>query len=402
MTKFTFSLILLFPIFLITGNFLVNFFYISISILSILNFNKKDDFFRSNIFYLLVFFLIYLSINLLFSINFLNSYPRVIKFLLIILFIKEIFCFNDKKEIYFEKIIKFWIILYIIVTIDIVFELIFGFNTLGFRSYLEGRIASFFGDELVVGTFYHFFSLIILSYFVKNKYPNLLVISLIIAIISISFMIGERANFIKLFFSILLFSFLILEINLIKKAGLVCLTLLIVSIIFYSNDSLKKRYYNQISIIYSIDGLKKYFKESQYGAHQITAYMIFKDNVLFGVGLKNFREESKKSIYENPDYYKTSQRQSTHPHQIHLEILSELGLLGYIFFLILIFYSIIFSTKNYFIERNPYQLSALIYILSCLIPLVPSGSLFSTFFGGIFWFSFGLMISFNKNLKLKV
>ena len=402
MTKLTFSLILLFPIFLITGNFLVNFFYISISILSILNFNKKDVFFRSNIFYLLIFFLIYLSINLLFSINFSNSYPRVIKFLLIILFIKEIFRFNDKKEIYFEKIIKFWTILYIIVTIDIIFELIFGFNTLGFRSYLDGRIASFFGDELVVGTFYHFFSLIILSYFVKNKYPNLLVISLIIAIISISFMIGERANFIKLFFSILLFSFLILEINFIKKAGLVCLTLLIISIIFYSNDSLKKRYYNQISIIYSIDGFKKYFKESQYGAHQITAYEIFKDNVLFGVGLKNFREESKKSIYENPDYYKTNQRQSTHPHQIHLEILSELGLLGYILFLILIFYSIIFSAKNYFIERNPYQISALIYILSCLIPLMPSGSLFSTFFGGIFWFSFGLMISFNKNLKLKV
>ena len=43
MTKLTFSLILLFPIFLITGNFLVNFFYISISILSVLNFNKKDD-----------------------------------------------------------------------------------------------------------------------------------------------------------------------------------------------------------------------------------------------------------------------------------------------------------------------------------------------------------------------
>ena len=402
MTKLTFSLILLFPIFLITGNFLVNFFYFSISILSIFNLNKKDVFFRSNIFYLLVFFLIYLSINLLFSINFSNSYPRVIKFLLIILFVKEIFYFNNKKEIYFEEIIKFWTILYVIVTIDIVFELIFGFNTLGFRSYLDGRIASFFGDELVVGNFYHFFSLIILSYFVKNKYPNLLVILLIIAIISISFMIGERANFIKLFFSILLFSFLILKIDLIKKAGLVCLTLLVIGIIFYSNDSLKKRYYNQISIIYSIEGFEKYFKKSQYGAHQITAYEIFKDNVLFGVGLKNFREESKKSIYENPDYYKTKQRQSTHPHQIHLEILSELGILGYIFFLILIFYSIIFSAKNYFIERNPYQLSALIYILSCLIPLLPSGSLFSTFFGGIFWFSFGLMISFNRNLKLKV
>ena len=402
MTRLTFSLILLFPIFLITGNFLINFFYICISILSILNFRQKNDFFRSNIFYLLIFFLIYLFINLLLSVNFSNSYLRVIKFLLIILFVQEIFNLNDKEEIYFEKIMRFWTILYTIVTIDIIFELIFGFNTLGFKSYLEGRVASFFGDELIVGTFYHFFSLIVLSYFIKNKYPNFLVIFLIITIISISFMIGERANFLKLFFSIILLSLFVSKINFIKKASLVFLTLLIIGTIFYSNDSLKKRYYNQISIIYSIDGFKKYFRESSYGAHQSTAFEIFKDNKLFGVGLKNFREESKKDIYENPNYKLTKGRDTTHPHQIHLELLSEIGLIGYFSFFILIFFSIFISAKNYLIKKNPYQLSALIYIISCLIPLIPSGSLFSTFFGGIFWFSYGLMISFNKNLKLKV
>ena len=402
MTKFTFSLILLFPIFLITGNFLINFFYISISILSILNFKQKKFFFKSNLFYLLIFFLTYLFINLLFSVNFSNSYPRILKFLLVILFVKEIFTFNNKQEIKLEKIIKFWSILYFVVTIDIIFEIIFGFNTFGFKSYMPGRIASFFGDELVVGTFYHFFSLIVLSYFIKNNYPNFLVISLIILIISISFMIGERANFIKLFFSISVLSFLILKFNFIKKIAIIGLTLLIIGTIFNLNDGLKKRYYNQISIIYTFDGFKKYFQESQYGAHQNTAYEIFKDNALFGVGLKNFREESKKSIYENPDYKKTNERHATHPHQIHLELLSELGLIGYISFFILIFYSIMISAKNYFIERNPYQLSTLIYIISCLIPLIPSGSIFSTFFGGIFWFSFGLMISFNKNLKFKI
>ena len=402
MTRLTFSLILLFPIFLITGNFLINFFYICISILSILNFRQKNDFFRSNIFYLLIFFLIYLFINLLLSVNFSNSYLRVIKFLLIILFVQEIFNLNDKEEIYFEKIMRFWTILYTIVTIDIIFELIFGFNTLGFKSYLEGRVASFFGDELIVGTFYHFFSLIVLSYFIKNKYPNFLVIFLIITIISISFMIGERANFLKLFFSIILLSLFVLKINFIKKASLVFLTLLLIGTIFYSNDSLKKRYYNQISIIYSIDGFKKYFRESSYGAHQSTAFEIFKDNKLFGVGLKNFREESKKDIYENPNYKLTKGRDTTHPHQIHLELLSEIGLIGYFSFFILMFFSIFISAKNYLIKKNPYQLSALIYIISCLIPLIPSGSLFSTFFGGIFWFSYGLMISFNKNLKLKV
>ena len=399
MTKLTFSLLSLFPIFLISGNFLINFFYASISILSILNFNQNKDFFKSNTFFLLILFLFYLFINLILSINFSNSYLRVIKFLLIILFVKEILNFNNKGEIIFEKIVKFWTFVFFVVTVDIIFELIFGFNTLGFKSYLEGRVASFFGDELVVGTFYHFLSLLVLSYFIKNKYSNFLVILLIITIISISFMIGERANFLKLFFSILLLSFLILKIDFIKKTGLVFLTLLIVSSIFYTNDDLKKRYYNQISIIYSIDGFKKYFKESQYGAHQNTAYEIFKDNILFGVGLKNFREESKKSIYENSDYKKTDERQATHPHQIHLELLSELGLIGYILFLILIIYSIVVSAKNYSVKKDPYQLSTLIYILSCLIPLIPSGSLFSTFFGGIFWFSFGLMISFNKKIK---
>ena len=401
--KSIFLLITLYPIFLITGNLFVNFFYIVISIISIFNFKKSKVFFKSNIFYLLIFFLIYLSFNLFFSLNIINSYPRVIKFLLIILFVKEISTFNnDKTEIYFEKIIKLWVIVYFVVTLDVIFEIIFGFNSLGFRSSLEGRIASFFGDELVVGAFYHFFSLIVLSYLIKNNHQNLLFVLLVILIISVSFMIGERANFIRLFFSIFLFSFLILKINYLKKIAIIGLTLLILGVIFYSNDGLKKRYYNQVSTLYSIDGINKYFKESQYGAHQITAYEIFKNNILFGVGLKNFREESKKSIYENQDYYKTSQRQATHPHQVHLELLSELGLVGYISFFILIFFSIIFSYKNYLIYKNPYQLSSLIYIISCLIPIIPSGSIFSTFFGGIFWFSFGLMISFNKKLKFKV
>ena len=184
-------------------------------------------------------------------------------------------------------------------------------------------------------------------------------------------MIGERANFIRLFFSISIFTFLILKINYVKKIIIICLTLLILGTTFYLNDSLKKRYYNQISVIYSVDGFKKFFKESQYGAHQYTAYEIFKDNIFFGVGLKNFREESKKDIYENPEYKKTNERQATHPHQIHLELLSEIGLIGYILFLILISFSIIVSTKNYLIRRNPYQLSCVIYILSSLIPLIP-------------------------------
>ena len=110
-------------------------------------------------------------------------------------------------------------------------------------------------------------------------------------------MIGERANFIKLFFSILLFVFLILRVNLIKKISIVVLTLLMVGTIFYLNDSLKKRYYNQISVIYSLDGFKKYFKESQYGAHQNTAYERYLKIMFYLVSVLKTLEKKVKKIF---------------------------------------------------------------------------------------------------------
>ena len=84
---------------------------------------------------------------------------------------------------------------------------------------------------------------------------------------------------------------------------------------------------------------------------------------------------------------------------MHLELLSETGLLGYLAFFILTLYSIYYSIKNYLIHKNNYQFAAILFIISSIIPLIPSGSLFSTFNGGIFWFNFALMLSFNKYSK---
>ena len=215
----------------------------------------------------------------------------------------------------------------------------------------------------------------------------------------ISFAIGERANFIKLFFSIFLFLFFILKSSFLNKAGVTIIILSLLTFVISINENIKYRYYDQIKVIYSSDGLSKYFKDSQYGAHQNAAYKIFKNNFLVGVGLKNFREESKKEIYKNDEFKKTNTRQATHPHQIHLELLSETGLLGYLSFLTLVLYSIYYSIKNYLIDRNIYQFATILFVISNLIPLIPSGSIFSTFYGGIFWFNFALMLSFNKYSK---
>ena len=392
-------LLIFFPIFLILGNLFINFFYIIFTFLAIFSSKGSQKFYKSYVFYLLIFFLIYLTINLFFSINFNNSFPRLIKFILIIFFIKEFQNLIQNKNLPFEKILSYWTFVFFIVSFDIIFELLIGFNILGFYTLMPGRIASFFGDELVVGGFYHFISLLILAFFTNQKFSNSIILVLAISIILISFAIGERANFIKLSLSVFLFLIFILKTSFFKKVGISSIILVLLSVIALTNDNIKYRYYNQIKVIYSSDGLTKYFKESQYGAHQNAAYKIFKNNLFFGVGLKNFREESKREIYKNDEFKKTDARQATHPHQIHLELLSEIGLLGYLAFFVLILYSIYYSMKNYLINKNIYQFASILFIISNLIPLIPSGSIFSTFNGGIFWFNFALMLSFNKYSK---
>ena len=395
----SFYLLVFFPVFLILGNLFINFFYVAFTILALLNLKESQKFYKSYIFYLLILFLVYLTINLFFSINLNNSVPRFIKFFLIIFFIKEFQNLIQNKDLSFEKILYFWTLIFFIVSFDIIFEFIIGFNVLGFYTEMPGRIASFFGDELVVGGFYHFMSLLILAFFINQKFSSPIILILSVLIILISFTIGERANFIKLFLSIFLFLFFIIKTSFFKKVGISSIILVLLSIIVLTNENIKYRYYDQVKIIYSSDGFNKYFKESQYGAHQDTAYKIFINNKFFGVGLKNFREESKREIYKNDEIKKTDTRVATHPHQLHLELLSETGLIGYLTFFLLILYSIYYSMCNYLTNKNIYQFSTILFVFSNLIPLIPSGSIFSTFYGGIFWFNFALMLSFNKYSK---
>ena len=45
-------------------------------------------------------------------------------------------------------------------------------------------------------------------------------------------------------------------------------------------------------------GISKYIKTSHYGVHYDTAIKIYNDNKYFGIGLKQFRNESGKEIYD--------------------------------------------------------------------------------------------------------
>ena len=400
--RFGFFLLSAFPLSFIAGNLFINAFIFLFSVNFFLNIGENKIILKNKIFYLMIFFFISLIINVIFSTDPINSLPRVVKILLIIFFIFEIKrLFQSYKSSYIKYIFFSWSCIFFAVLLDIIFELIFGHNMIGNTSYMPGRISSFFGDELVVGAFYHGFVLFFLSYcFLELKPRNNILIFLILGTLLISLLIGERTNFIKSFISIIVFVSLAIKINFKKKITGLTLVLALIFAFIYFNPVYKVRFVDQLKPLFSINGYSNFLKETQYGAHRNASVKIFRENLYFGVGIKNFRNESPKQKYENKEYKKTDLRQSTHPHQIHHEFLSETGLFGYISFLLFIFFSLWLGIKNYIKEKNLYQLSSIIFIMMTLMPILTSGSFLSTFTSGIFWLNYAIMISYIQKNKV--
>ena len=391
----TFILLATFPISLILGNFIINIYFILFSISFFFNFNKKQNLINNKKNYFLLFFLFSLLINLIFSIDLINSLPNVVKIILVFLFALEIqrFLIHNKIE-KINLLFKIWSFIFFIIIIDVIFEFFIGHNLIGYSSYMPGRIASFFGDELVAGAFFHGFVLFFISYLV-NEYPEkkLFLTITILILLYASFIIGERSNFLKTLFSLIIYFFFVLKINNIKKITAIFFIFLIIASIINFNKDYKYRYYDQIKNAYQSNALNYFFKNSQYGAHQLVAYEIFRDNPLFGVGIKNFMSESYNLKYNNNNP-NNNLRVSTHPHQLHMQFLSETGLFGYLSFLIFIIGSVFLGIKEYLKLKNLYLLSSIIFVISTLIQIIPSGSFFSTFSGGIFWINFIIMSAF--------
>ena len=389
-----------YPIAFLFGNFIINLFLFIINFLLILSFSKNSINFKilnKSIFYLLFFLFFSFLINLIFSNNFQLSYPRVLKFILIIgsiISFKHLLLSFKNSEI--EKLYKIWSIIFIIVIFDIIFELIFKSNILGLKSFMPGRIASFAGHELNIGHFFSAFCLIFMSY-IYNHYKSISSkLILAIFLIVISFLIGERSNFIRTFLIISLFVILIYEINFKLKILSFSFLIIFFIVILNFNTGYKLRYISQFTNVLSKNGISYYFDNSIYGAHYNVAKEIFKDNIIFGAGIKNFRIESYDKKYEDLNHNQNERRANTHPHQIHYEFLSETGLFGYLSFAVFIFFSFYLTIKSYIKDRNYYQLAAFFYVLISLLPLIPSGSFFSTYGSSLFWLNYAIMVGYIK------
>ena len=424
-------LIILLPAFLITGPFLSDLSVVIIDIIFIYYLIKEKNFkFLNNfLFKILIIFNIYITIRSLFADDMLYSLKSSFTYMRFIFFIFAVNFFLNKNEkliIYFSKI--FFLTILILFS-DSIFQYFFGYNFLGYANNNPDKLNGLFGDEGVLGSYLiRLLPLLMCCYLYlyenKNQFYFIFILT---AIGSLIFLSGSRTSVALL---ILFISILFIIVKDYRKYFLLLIvmaSLFLSIIISYENMNSKIKqeaigikdfnskigyrvYYNIYDPFLRIFSYKHNTTKNDYNSknfrifsevyesHYKTAYKMFINNKIFGVGNKMYRK-----LCDNEKYYVNNFSCTTHPHNFYMQILAENGIVGLIF--ILFFFSyIVKNLFNEFISRNfknkmILNNKALLILIGFFInlwPIIPSGSFYNNWLSILIYLPVGFYLFFKK------
>ena len=393
------TLFSLIPLFLITGPFLSD---LSVSLISLLFLTycvKRNNFsyFNHNYFYFFLIFWIYLIFNTLINNFNLDSFKISFFYFRYGVFVIAIVTFL--KEDY--KFIKYFFycifICFTILVFDGFYQYFAGENILGWKN--STRTSSFFGDEKILGSYLSrlwpiFFGLTIFIFKEKNKLSSLIILIFILSE-ALIFLSGDRTAFFYINLSaifVILFSQKLFKLRLITLLSSI-LILIIISLI---NPTAKERVINQTIAQMNLDSKSKvenengiYIFSKEHTHHYISAFRMFLDNKVLGVGVKNFRN------FCNDEKYKISTDScSTHPHNTYIQILTETGIIGFLFLLTALIYFCKYILKQFILKFkkkyyfNDFEICILSGIAIYLWPIVPTGNIFNN------WLNIAMILNF--------
>lgn len=413
-------LVILMPFFLVSGPFLTD---LAISTCALyFFFYYKEEYFKkilkSKFFYIYFFFILVIISSSLFSeykLDSLKSSLFYFRFGFFVIF----FSFLISKDIkILEKIFLSLIIVYLSLFIDGTYQLFNDYNLFNIKMIETSRVSSFFGDELIMGSYTtRLFPLILgLFFFIffKNKKFSLknykysfflffiIFISLYLVILS-----GERTAFVLFLISNLLI-FILLNISIKEKINL-CFILMFSIFIFFSTDlnqRIVKTTFSQMNIDYfktvffsenniknNNQESKNYIVHEQYEKIFKTGIAIFSNNPFTGVGIGNFETVCEERYKE--DIYMCS----THPHNTYIQLLSETGIISFIIILFLFFFILFILIKKFYfhfkfkkIKYYNLQVCLLTCLLISIFPFTPSGNFFNNWLSSIYYYPLGILL----------
>ena len=373
-----------FPVWLITGPFFPDLF-LSLGALVFVYICFRDrnfNFFRFRSFYIFLAFCFVCVLSSLFADDILLSfesslfYFRFGVFACLVWYLIE----QDKKLlIYFYYIL---VICFTGLVIDGYLQFFTGFNIIGLPA--SGvRISSFFGDELIMGSYLsRLFPLLFALFLIKEKkrFEIYLIGLLFILTDVLIFASGERTAFFYLNLSTLFIIFFIKKYQIFRLITFICAFLIIIGLTL-SDHNLKNRMI--ISTLNSMgltkDKQDKSIFTPKHDSHIRTAFNMFLDKPILGHGPKMFRVKC-----SDPKYAVGISPCTNHPHNFYVQLLAETGIIGFLFLFSAFGYviycayrqlkSIILKEKRYL---SDYQVCLLAGILITVWPFSPNGNFFN-------------------------
>ena len=308
------------------------------------------------------------------------------------------------KYFYYSLIVCFTALI-----LDGYYQFFFGNNIFGLP-FQDNRVSSFFGDELIMGSylsrlFPFMFALFLIKK--KKKYETYFIGLMFILTDILIYISAERTAF---FFLNLSTIFIIILIKDFQKFRLITflIALFLISTLTFSSENLSQRMIKGPAE--SMGLLKESQKRNIFteGHDSLikTAYKMFEDKPIFGHGPKMFRVICK---YEK--YQIGIKPCDTHPHNFYIQLLAETGIIGFLYLVSVLFYvfycvlkqfkSIIYKKKRYL---SDYQICLLSGILITVWPLSPNGNFFNNWLMIVYSLPIGFYlhsIYTNKNKREK-
>ena len=354
-----------------------------------------------------LFFLFYVFKNKEF--HFFNNKPLVIFFIfciyciLLSVFVAENMMLSFESSFFYFRIGVFSCFIWYLIDRDknvliyFYYALILCFSALvidGYIQYFTGtnlvglkisdsRVSSFFGDELIMGSYLsRLFPLLFALFLIKKKqkYEIYFIGALFILADVLIFMSGERSAF---FFLNLSTVFIIILIKEYQKFRLITFIIAIICVVILSlnssklNERMFKDPAKNMGLIESSN--KAVIFTPAHNSLIRTAYNMFKDKPIFGHGPKMFR-----IICADEKYATGVTPCMTHPHNFYIQLLSETGIIGFLFLFSALSYVVYISLRQFksiiFKQKRPltdYQVCLLAGILITVWPLTPNGNFFN-------------------------
>ena len=373
---------------------------------------------------ILFLFSFYIGVNAFLQIPSTLKYSSIFHFRYVLFSIAVFFFFEKYSHIKLNKnlILSVFSIIIIFLLFDSFFQFFVGENIFG-QKLFDYRVSSFFGDDLILGSYLVRLLPIIFWYLFYLKIDvnlNRVYFTTFFSIYFIAiYLSGERTAFLLFLGLILLSLIFISELRhiLLRSTLILSIFMILLAIFNFGKTDITHRMFNKTykqvikqSIIQEnkiekknnfVSTLKsvRVFSNTHQG-HYILAKNLFIENPVFGVGPKGFRQFCRDVKY-NPEEGICS----THPHNILAQILSELGLIGILFYLIfvifLIKYSLIARTKKINNLNSSSFLIISIGLIIHLFPLLPSGNFFNNWISSFIYFKIGLLLYSYKKLFSK-